>query len=410
MSRTARAGAMATLLIVVAMAPAALGGAAAQTEEVTLTLEVVNTDGDTVGDVELAVEWDGGSETVTTRASGQALVDVPRGSNPTVTVSHDIYMRNFPYEITNATQDTVQIPVSRSGTVEVTASGATGPVDDATVRLVKNGRNAATGKTGGDGVHVAGPVERGEYGLVVSKPGYFSNASTIQVDGGESRTVQIRPGAVQLRFNVTDDHFSPPSPVENATISIAETGDDLSTLENGQRVTTVPVNRPYTVTVTKDGYRSLEREIRVGEEGRVVNLSISREPALHVALVNERVVVGESTLLTATNEYGEPVTGAGVSLDGSTVGETNAEGELSVPIEETGDNAITVTAGTLENTTVVEGIEPATPTTTTTPTPTTTTTQPPTAGGGPGFTVPLAVLALLALASVAMVARRRRTS
>lgn len=400
---------MVSLVLAVAMVPAATAGVAAQTEQVTLTLEVVTETGDTVGGAELDVSWDGGSETVTTRANGQALVDVPKGSNPTVSVSHDVYMRNFPYQITNATSGTIQIPVDRSGTVEVTVQGTTGPIDGATVRLVKGGRNAASVRTGSDGTVIAGPVERDKYGLVVSKPGYVTNATTIRITGQESRTVQIRPGAVQLRFNVTDDHFSPPKPVENASVAIEETGDTLSTLENGQRVTTVPVNRVYTVTVRKAGYESVERTVRVGESAKVVDVSISKTPGLNVDLANDRVVIGESTTVTATNEYGEPVSEATVRLDGTRVGETNDQGTLTVPIDDAGNNTVTVTKGSLENSTVVEGIEPATKS----PTPTTTTTATPTTTvgvGGPGFTAPLALLGLLALAGVAAVARRRRTS
>ncbi len=407
MSQTYRPAAVVLVMLVAVLAPAT-GSVAAQTEDVTLTLEVVNDAGETVSGVALTVDWEGGSETVTTRASGQALVDVPSGSNATVTVSHDIYMRNFPYDITNATGGTVRIPVSRTGSVDVTVQGQTGPVEDATVRLVKVGRNAATAETGGDGTITVGPVERGEYGLVVEKPGHVTNASTVEVTGAIARTVELQPGAVEVRFQVTDDHFSPPEPVEDARVSIEETNDDLATLENGQRVTTVPVNRQYSVTVRKDGYRTVERDVRVGEESRTVDLTINRVPDLDVELVNRRVVVGESTILTATNEYGEPVAGAEVTLDGDSVGTTDEVGELTVSVEARGNRTVEVSADGLSNSTEVEGIQPATrsPTPTTT-TPTTTTTVTETASvGGPGFTVWAALLALFAFTVVA-VARRR---
>ena len=398
MTRGLRALGLAFLLVVAL--PTAVGGALAQEEQVTLTIEVVTEGGETVGGAELTVTWDGGSESATTRANGQALIDVPKGSNPTIEVSHDVYMRNFPYEVTNASQGLVQVPVARSGSVEVSVEGSTGPVEGATVRLVRNGRNAASAETDSSGTVVVGPVERGEYGLAVGKPGYVTNASQIQVTRRHQRTVQIRPGAVQVRFNVTDDHFSPPEPVESARIAIAETGDNLTTLENGQRATTAPVNRQYTVTVRKEGYESVERTVRLREEARVVDVSISRTPDLNVAVVNRRVVVGESTILTATNEYGEPMANATVRVQGAVVGTTDAQGTIQLPVESVGNNTYEVTKGALSNSTVVEGVEAATPTTVTTTTATSTS-----SGGGPGFTAPLAVVSLLAAAGLA--ARRR---
>jgi len=400
MTRGLRALGLAILLVVAL--PTAVGGALAQEEQVTLTIEVVTEGGETVGGADLTVTWDGGSETVTTRANGQALIDVPKGSNPTIEVAHDVYMRNFPYEVTNASQGLVQVPVARSGSVEVTVGGSTGPIDGATVRLVRSGRNAASAQTGADGTVVVGPVERGEYGLAVGKPGYVTNASQIQVTGRHQRTVQIGPGAVQVRFNVTDDHFSPPSPVENARIAIAETGDNLSTLENGQRSTTAPVNRQYTVTVRKAGYETVERTVRLREEARVVDVSISRTPDLNVDVVNRRVVVGESTILTATNEYGEPMANATVRLQGAVVGTTDAQGTIQLPVESVGNNTFEVTRDGLSNSTVVEGVEAATPTTVATTSTATSTSS----GGGPGFTAPLALVSLLAAAGLA--ARRRR--
>ncbi|MEF8777138.1 MAG: PGF-CTERM sorting domain-containing protein [Haloarculaceae archaeon] len=405
MSRPSLAMGMTLLLVAVALGASAVGGVAAQEEMVTMTLELVNDEGDTVGGVELTVSWTGGSDTYTTRANGQALVDVPRGSNPTIAVSHDTYMRNFPYEVDNASQGLVQVPVSRSGTVEVTVEGSTGPIDGAAVRLVRKGRNAASAVTGADGTVVTDPVERAEYGLVVGKPGFVTNTTNIQVTGQHERTVRIRPGAVQVQFNVADDHFSPPKPLENARISIEDTGDDLSTLEDGSRGTTAPVNREYTVTVRKDGYESVERTVRVRESARVVNLSISRTPDLNVAVVNERVVVNESTVLTATNEYGEPVADATVRIEGAVVGTTGPDGTLELPVETVGNNTYKITRGSLSNSTVVEGVEAATPTTTTT-----TASPTPTAGGGPGFTAPLAILSLFVAAGLATAVRRRRRS
>jgi protocatechuate 3,4-dioxygenase beta subunit len=401
MSRS-KAAAVVALLLVVAAAPVAVGSAAAA-EQVTLTVTVVDDGGDPVSGADLAVSWDGGSASETTRANGQALVDVPRGSNPEIAVDHDTYMRNHPFVVENATAESVEIPVSLSGTLTITVNGSTGPVDDATVSLFRDGRYATTTKTDSDGMATTDPVERGDYGLRVTKPGYYTNGSQITIRAQTSTSRTIRPGAVQLRFNVTDDHFSPARPVENATVDIAQVGTSLRTLENGHATTSVAVNRKYDVEITKEAYESVETSLQIKESARVVDVTLQRTPEISIAAANDRVVVGETTLVTVTNEYDEPVEGATVTVDGSAVGTTDESGELDVPIEADGNQTVAASVSDLSASMTIEGIKPSERTTTEPPTTTETTTT--TGGGGPGFSV-LTGLVALAGAGIALLARR----
>ena len=399
MSRSKAAAAVALVLLLVA-APASVGGATTA-DLVTLELKVVDSAGNPVSGADLTVSWDGGSATETTRANGKALFDVPDGSNPTVAVDHDVYMRNHPYQVENASSRVEEIPVSRSGTLSITVNGTTGPVQGANVQLVRDDRTAASARTATDGTANLGPVEQGTYALRVSKPGYVTSERSYLIQGSSVASRTIQSGAVQLRFNVTDDYFSPPRGVENATVEISQLGTTLRTLENGQATTSVPVNREYDVTISKDGYQTVEQSVAIVEQARVVGLTLDRTPEISLAAANDRVVVGETTRVTVTDEYGDPVEGASVSVGDTSAGTTDAEGVLELTIESEGNVTVSASTDGLSATYTVEGIEPGAETTAN-PTATSPTT---TGSGGPGFT---GLSAALALAGAALVLLARR--
>ena len=393
-----------TVLVVAALAPGAIGGAAA--DDVTLTVTVVGANGQTLGDIPISVTWNdgnGGPKNQTTAPNGQALFGVPDGADVQIYINDDRYMRNFPYAVENVTDQSVTVPVSLSGQATVTVEDASGPVEDANVWVFRDARYVDTRQTGPDGTSTTAQLERGGYGLEVRKAGYVTNKTSLFIGPGmNNETVQIRRGNVEVQFNVTDDTFETPRPIENATVNI-QGGASLPTLSNGFASTTVAVNREYTVTVSKDGYESATRTVQVGETSAMLNVSIRRTDAISVEASNDRVVVGESTQVTVTDEYGERVAGATVSAADSTVGETDANGQLSVPIDSAGNTTITVEANGLSASTVVEGVEAAAnPTATATPTNATSTETP--GDNGPGFGI---VPALVALVAILLVARRR---
>lgn len=410
-------------LVVAAVAQGLVGGAAAA--DVTLTITVVDQDGDPVSGVDIEVTWDGGDGgpvTATTRANGQALVDVPNGSNVEITIDDDTYIRNSPYIVFNAQTQNVEVPISRSGTATITVQDSDGPVSSAEVSLTGDSGELDTFTTDEDGVITTGRLERGTYDFTVSKPGFFSNDTSITVGNDTSETIRLRRGTVEAQFEVADDHFTPPKPVANATIEIPRLGTTLSTLSDGTRSTNVPVNREYEVTITKDGYDTETTTLTVRESSVSSEVAIQRTPAAEVEPTNQRVVVGESTILTVTNEYDERVENATVSVDGDIVGTTNSQGQLTVLINQSGNVTIEATSGDVSDSVTVEGVaasQPSTPTAVSTPTPTEpqsatpteaatgTPTDPATetpGGSGPGFGVFVTVFALLA---TGLLARRR---
>jgi len=400
---------IAFVVVAATVGHAAIGGVAAQNGEVTLTITVVDSDGNTVSGIDLSVTWDGGDggpRNATTRANGQALVDVPEGSDVEITIDDDRYVRNRPFTLSDASTERVEVPISRSGTATITVRQASGPVADAQVSLRDDTDWVGTYRTDDDGVITTDRLEKGEYRVFTRKSRYLINRTSITVpgDGEATSTVLLRRGTVEARFVVTDDHFEDPRPVENATIEIAGVGTTLSTLPDGTRSTDLPVNRDYEITVTKGGYGSEVRTLEVGQEPVTFEASIQRTPGLNIRAANSRVVVGESTTVTVANEYDERVSGATVSVAGESAGETDSQGQVTVPIESEGNVTIEATDGDNSASVIVEGVDPSsddTPTATATPEPT-----PTESAGvfGDGFGI---VAALLALLGAVLLARRR---
>lgn len=400
-----------TALVIATLASGAVGGAAAQ-EDVTLSVTIVDPDGETLGNVDVVATWgdNGETKTSTTAPNGQVLFGVPRGADVQIQIEDDTYMRNFPYVVENVSDEDVEVPVSESGTATVTVEDSNGPVENAKVWIYQGSRYVDTRQTGPNGMSTTDPLEQRSYGMRVLKAGYITNDTGITIGPGtNNKTVQIRRDTVEVEFRVTDDQFATPRPIENATVNI-QSGASLRTFTNGFASTSLPVNREYTVTVSKDGYDSVTRTLQVGEEATSLNVSIQRTAAISVSADNDRVVVGESTSVTVTDEYGERVSGATVIVNGTEVGQTDANGRATVPIDAAGGATINVRSDGLSAAVVVEGVRPApdeTPTSTATMTETVTETDQATATpaeDGPGFGI---AAALLALAGTLLLARRR---
>ncbi|MFB6107972.1 MAG: PGF-CTERM sorting domain-containing protein [Haloplanus sp.] len=243
----------------------------------------------------------------------------------------------------------------------------------------------------------------------MSKDGYYEKSKSLLVDGDVTNTFAVKSGSVTVEFTVVDPHFDPPEAVQDAKIQLSGIGT-LTTLRSGEASTRVPVNTEIEINVTKSGYGTASRRLQIEESDEQVSLSISRVPSLHLESTNQRVVAGERVVVTVTDQYGDPVEGATITLDGETAGQTNADGQLAVRVDDPGSHVIAAKTGRISSNSVrVEAIsgDTATPTPTTaspTPTPTATPTATPvgttteTGLVGPGFTPALAVLALLAAA------------
>ncbi|MEF8784814.1 MAG: carboxypeptidase-like regulatory domain-containing protein [Haloarculaceae archaeon] len=416
------AGVVTTLLVVSVLAPGAIGGAIAQDDTVTVTLAVVDSNGDPVGNTDISVTWngdEGGPINETTAGNGKAFVDVPRGADLEVEIDDDEYVRNSPFVKFNAAEEEIRVPVSLSGQATLTVQSDTGPVSDAKITLFQGGSSVETVRTNDSGAATTRRLERGKYGLRVEKAGFYTNDSEFELTGDTETQVALERGTVPVDFRVVDEHFDEARPVDNATVAIPQIGYSSRTFDNGETATSVRVNREYTAEVSKDGYETVSQRFTVGEEPASVDITISRADTLNVRSANNRVVVGESTRITVTDEYGEPVPNAAVRVGGQSASRTNDDGEAEVTINATGNVTVTVSDAGLSASVTVEGVETGsdlTPTATPTPeSPTPSpepaetdemTTEPEETAGdsGPGFGI---AVTLAALAGVLALARRR---
>jgi len=387
-------------------APAAAGLTTQSAEQVTLTVTVVDQSGNPLDDAELSATWDGGGPVnATTAGNGKAFLDVAEGADVTIRVDRSFYIRNRPYVVENASEREVTIEMAQRGQATVVVRDSEGRVSDAIVRMFQDGRPVINARTGDDGTFTTPAIERDEYSLITFKEGYLRNKTTVTVDGDVRQSMTIEQSTVLATFRVRDDHFDPTQPLTGANVTVPGVAD-VTTQSNGRVTVSVPVNDRYEIGITKPGYASVTRELEVEESAVSLNATIRRIPAINITTDNQRVVVGEPVRVTVTDEYGDPVANASVSVDGSTAGETNENGVVSVPIESAGSHTIGASSGDLTASATVEGVEPApeeTPTATPTPSPVPTTTAP-SGALGPGFG-PLA--ALVALLAVTLLARRR---
>ncbi|MFB6130881.1 MAG: hypothetical protein ABEJ28_08685 [Salinigranum sp.] len=366
-------------VVVVLVALVAVAGPVGAQEDVTITVSVVDNAGGAVSHADLTVSWNGGSAEATTKSNGKALVDVPKGSDLNISVSHPQYVRNDPYEVTNATGEEVTVEVAPRGSLAVHASEAAGAASDARVIVRKGGHIVADGVTDGSGTYRTGAIEQGEYSVAVRKPGYYRNLSTVTVDGSVSHDVRIRQGSVSLHFEVTDPHFSPPHPVGGVTLALGGVGE-FKTLASGEQDIRVPVNTDLSLSASKDGYDTVTRSVSVGEKDDRVNVSISRTKAVNLTAVNNRVVAGERVAVTAVDEYGDPIEGAAVLIDGDRTATTDASGHAAVRVSDVGEHELRARFnGTDSSSVTVRALQGETAT----PTPTATATPSPTAAATP---------------------------
>lgn len=388
------------IVLLVGAVAAVPSAAAAQQDQVTLTVTIVDQNGDSLDGIAVSATWDdgdGGPKNGTTASNGQVLLDVSEGEDVSLQIDDDDYVRNSAYVVEDASEQSVEVTVSEAATATVTVRDGGGQtVEDAQVELSRSDETVTEQETGTDGTVTTPDVENGTYDLTVSKDGYYTNSSELTVTGETDATRTIEEGSVQLKLSVTDDHFDPPQAVRNATVSVPSVGS-VQTLSDGETTVSVPVNTEYDLSVTKEGYQTAEKSVQVEETDRNATVNIRRTRELNVESSSQQVVVGQQVELDVTDEYGDPVSGATVTRDGSDVGTTDDFGSVDVAVPSAGWINYTVSDGTVSGTTAVRGFDPNA-----TDTPANTTE--PSSGSGPGFT-PVTVAAAVALLS--LVALRR---
>jgi hypothetical protein len=393
-------------LLVPAVAPAVAQSGA---ETVTMTVAVRTADGDPVGSADLDVTWDSGATTATTASNGKAFVDVPDGARVSVAVTHPRYVRDSPFVVDAASDREVSVTVYRKSTLRLEVSGPDGVIADASVLVERGGLDVSTGTTGENGVFETGVLQAGDYTVTVTKSGYYVRRKPIRIEGDITNRVALRPGTLTLTVGVVDPHFDPPQAVDDASVRLSGVGSQR-TDDEGNASLEVPVNTRTTLRVTKDGYGTVSREVRIGEENGGVSVQFSRTPTLTASVTNERIVAGTRAVLTVTDAYGDPAAGASVTLDGESVGTVGEDGTLAVPIEAPGEHTLRATRdGVASDPVTVEAVDVDTTPTPAPPTAETTASTPTeTAAGAPGFTAGVTlVLAALGTLAAGVVARRR---
>ncbi len=396
-----------TVLIFAVLVAICTAGTAvvAADDNVALTVSVVNEDGDPVGGATVEATWDDGEAARTTASNGKVFIDVPRGADVELDIDDDRYVRNQPLTVQNATERDVELRVFQRGEATVTVTDTDGaPLSDATVTLMRESRTVSSGETDDDGTFNTGTVEQGEYRVSAVKPGFFRAESDLTVDEETEYEIAIEAGRVTLDVNVVDDHFEEPRTLTGARVLVeSEPFDANVSASDGSASLNVPVNTRYRISPTKPGYDGTARSMSVREQPRSVTVSAQRTPELTLSVSNRRVIVGETTRVTVTNAYDEPVPDVTVRLDGDQVGETDDRGELSVSIDTVGEQTVTASDGTLDsNSVTVTGVDPdsdAEPEPEPEPEPSEPEPEPE-PEDTPGFGIAAAVLALIALFAV----------
>lgn len=398
------------IVLLAGLAMALPGTAAAQQDQVTLTVSVVDQSDSPLGGVQVTATWENGSRNVTTASNGQALVDVPAGAEVSVQIDDETYVRNRPLVVEEAEGGPVELSVSRSATATVTVVDTAGePVGDAQVRLIRGAQFVTNQRTDADGRLTTPRVEEGDYDMRVTRAGYYRNQTSVTIAGETNLTSTIESGTALVTFEVTDDHFDEPRPLQNASVRVPGVAT-VQTGTNNRATVGVPVNDRYEVVVSKPGYQSTSQRVTVGAEATNVTVSTQRTRELSVTPLSQRVVVDESVRLEVVDEYGDPVPNATVGYEGESVSTTGADGTTRVTVPAAGNVSYTVSDGQVSTTVTVTGFDPdatATPAETAT---TSADTATPTDdglsfGSGPGFTP---VTVAIAVALLSLVALRRR--
>jgi len=368
--------ALALVLTGVLVSGSVVGVASAQSSElVTVTVTVVDGDDDSLGDIDLTATWEadgGGSTNETTRSNGQALVDVPRGADVEITVHDDEYVRNTPFVVEDAGEESVTVPVTAGGTATLEVVDSGGGVPSPAVQLYRDGTYVVNTRGNASGLYTTPMIEQGTYSLTVSKNGYLRNRTALTVDENTTRRIELEQASRLVTFTITDDHFDEPRTLAGATITVA--GNTITTLSTGEATIRLPVNTNYDVEVTRDGYETVTRTLSVRERQVERNISIQRADSLSIEPDNTQVVVGQSVEIAVSDEYGDAVENATLSVGNQTVGQTDESGEAVVPVDTVGQNRIRVNLDGLSANTTVEGVPESTDTPTATATATETTT------------------------------------
>lgn len=329
-----------------------------------------------LSDIMVTAEWGEGETTSdTTTSGGRVLLDVPEDSEVEFTVNDtdDDFVRNHqPVRIgPDDIDEQIEIQMAPRGQVRFSVVDTNdNPVEETQIQLTHedDSRTVDIVSTDEDGRATVSGIEQRMYDVRTFRPGYNDTEQTLELTGQQqSEEIEIESNRVDIDFTVLDDHFEEPRPLEGATVNIRATRSTagerfdespISTDEDGQTRARVPVNNEYEVTVDLDGYQETTSTLDLGEEPTSLELQTQLTPSISINQLQNAIVVGQPTQVTITNAYQEPVEDAMVSLNGETVGQTDAQGQTVFNITQAGDNTIEATYEGLEASATLRGVDP----------------------------------------------------
>jgi protocatechuate 3,4-dioxygenase beta subunit len=347
--------------LIVGLCLGTLGTVSAQ-EQTTMTVSVTDGDGDPISNADVTASWEGGEGTDTTRANGNALIDVPSDADIEVSVEHPDYVQNVPKEVDDPTS-TVELEMLEPGAVEITVVDKENgdPVEDVALTITHtevgkhdDGAEVAAIETDASGVAEISEIEQREYAVETDRPGYLINQTTFNLSSEQrAERIEIESRNIQMEFSITDSYLD--RPLQGATITVDGSSAGTTT-SDGTQVTRLPVNDIYEITVDKDGYGAQTRMLRVDEEPKTFEVSIRRTPEISIEPLQTSVVAGQQTQVTITNAYGDPVAEATVTVNGEEVAQTNDQGVATFTVPETGDNTVGAEYRGLGDSITIEGV------------------------------------------------------
>jgi thermitase len=288
-----------------------------------------------------SAEVSNGIRTALTDAAGIYTIDDILPGN------YQVVARKEGYESSSLTVDVISgnnaiadfslsqiiVPGSITGTVTDAENGS--PIVDATV--TDGTRTAATDATG---KYIIADLPPGSYEVTVSKEGYESSSSTVDVPSGNSAVVDFSLNEVIVLGSIT------------GSVTDAEDGSPIvgTAVTDGARTATTDASGEYTiadvpsgsyeVTASKEGYQTSSSTVDV----------LPGTTAVAEFSLNEIIIPGSITGSVTDAEDGSPIVGATVN-DGTRTAITDASGKYTL---------IDVPPGSYEVTASKEGYESTT--------------------------------------------------
>ena len=336
---------VAVVALVAAGGLATADAGAAQDEMVTVELSVTTPDDEPIGGADVVIEWDDGSVETTTRSNGRVLEDVPTGADLDVTLEHDEYVQNVPYQVSDVeANQLIETTMYPPATIDVEVLTEDAAVDGAAVRLRKHGQSRAAdeGETGEDGIYSSAAIEEGTYDVRVSKAGYYDERDSVDVEDATEHTIQIERGRLSIDLVTQDPTPEGPGQV-SASVAFERDGSHVKTVTTSDADTTsvgLDVNTRYELSAERDDYRTSSSVLRTGEEDDEYVLNMTRTRGISMQLDSQAIVVGENLRVEVVDEYERPVEDATVFVDDEERATTDQRGVARVPIERGGDATV----------------------------------------------------------------------